>query len=100
MYHEFINRATKLKFLDENSNIMNPNYTKRQFVTVEAKDAEVKKLLEKKDLDLEEMKKRLKNQEKERQSELLKIQMEVNEVVCLLQCFCLITLFASSLKML
>lgn len=79
---------------------MNPNNTKCQFVTVEAKDAEVKKLLEKKDLDLEEMKKRLKNQEKERQSELLKIQMEVNEEVCFLQCFCLITLFASSLKML
>lgn len=60
-------------------------------MTVEAKDAEVKKLLEKKDLDLEEMKKRMKNQEKERQSELLKIQMEVSEEVCLLQCFCLIT---------
>lgn len=49
------------------------------FLTVEAQDAEVKKLLEKKDLDLEEMKKRLKNQERERQSELLKLQMEVNE---------------------
>lgn len=48
------------------------------FLTVEAQDAEVKKLLEKKDLDLEEMKKRLKNQERERQSELLKLQMEVN----------------------
>lgn len=45
---------------------------------MEAQDAEVKKLLEKKDLDLEEMKKRLKNQERERQSELLKLQMEVN----------------------
>ncbi|XP_047200344.1 coiled-coil domain-containing protein 152 [Hippoglossus stenolepis] len=43
---------------------------------VEAKDAEVKKLLEKKDLYLEEMKKRLKDQERERQSELLKLQME------------------------
>lgn len=32
-----------------------------------------------KDLDLEEMKNRLKNQEKERQSELLKLQMEVSE---------------------
>lgn len=96
---------TWLKFLDQNSNIIKPNNTKCQLVTVEAKDAEVKKLLEKKDLDLEEMKKRLKNQEKERQSELLKIQMEVSEEVCLLQCFCLITLvdyssFASSLKML
>lgn len=49
------------------------------FLTVEAKDAEVKNLLEKKDLDLEEMKKRLKDQERERQSELLKLQMEVNE---------------------
>lgn len=46
---------------------------------MEAKDAEVKNLLEKKDLDLEEMKKRLKDQERERQSELLKLQMEVNE---------------------
>ena len=46
---------------------------------MEAKDAEVKKLLEKKDLHLEEMKKRLKDQERERQSELLKLQMEVNE---------------------
>ncbi|XP_044030080.1 coiled-coil domain-containing protein 152-like [Siniperca chuatsi] len=43
---------------------------------LEAKDAEVKKLLEKKDVDLEEMKKRLKDQERERQSELLKLQME------------------------
>ncbi|XP_029693436.1 coiled-coil domain-containing protein 152 isoform X2 [Takifugu rubripes] len=42
----------------------------------ESKDAEVKKLLELKDLDLEEMKTRLKNQEKERQSELLRLQME------------------------
>lgn len=48
-------------------------------MTVEAKDAEVKNQLEKKDLDLEEMKKRLKDQERERQSELLKLQMEVNE---------------------
>lgn len=45
---------------------------------MEAKDAEVKRLLEKKDLDLEEMKKRLKDQERERQSELLNLQMEVN----------------------
>lgn len=45
---------------------------------MEAKDAEVKELLEKKDLELEEMKKRLKDQERERQSELLKLQMEVN----------------------
>lgn len=46
---------------------------------MEAKDVEVKKLLEKKDLELEEMKKRLKDQERESQSELLKLQMEVNE---------------------
>ncbi|XP_071321982.1 coiled-coil domain-containing protein 152 isoform X2 [Trachinotus anak] len=43
---------------------------------LEAKDAEVKKLLEEKDVDLEEMKKRLKDQDRERQSELLKVQME------------------------
>lgn len=47
--------------------------------TVEAKAAEAKKLLEKKDADVEEMKKRLKEQERERQSELLKLQMEVND---------------------
>lgn len=47
--------------------------------TVEAKAAEAKKLLEKKDADVEEMKKRLKEQERERQSELLKLQMEVNK---------------------
>lgn len=51
--------------------------TKFEFATVEAKTLEVKMLLEAKDLDLEEMKKRLKDQEKEKQSELLKIQMEV-----------------------
>ncbi|KAM9338388.1 coiled-coil domain-containing protein 152 [Symphorus nematophorus] len=43
---------------------------------VETKDAEVKQQLEKKDGDLEEMRKRLKEQERERQSELLKLQME------------------------
>ncbi|AWP14919.1 putative coiled-coil domain-containing protein 152 [Scophthalmus maximus] len=43
---------------------------------MEAKDAEVKELLEKKDLDLEEMEKRLRDQERERQSEILKLQME------------------------
>lgn len=48
-------------------------------LTEESKDAEVKKLLEMKDLELEEMKTRLKNQEKERQSELLQLQMEVSE---------------------
>lgn len=49
--------------------------------TVEAKAAEAKKLLEKKDADVEEMKKRLKEQERERQSELLKLQMEVNKKI-------------------
>lgn len=48
-------------------------------LTVEAKDAELKKLQEMKDLDLEEMKERLNNQEKERQSELLQLQLEVSE---------------------
>ncbi|XP_019965014.2 coiled-coil domain-containing protein 152 [Paralichthys olivaceus] len=49
---------------------------RESFNQVEAKDAEVKKHLEKKDLHLEEMKKRLREQERERQSELLKLQME------------------------
>ncbi|KAF1377249.1 hypothetical protein PFLUV_G00198720 [Perca fluviatilis] len=43
---------------------------------LEAKDAKGKNLMEKKDLDLEELRKRLKEQERERQSELLKLQME------------------------
>ncbi|KAL6097152.1 ccdc152 [Pungitius sinensis] len=46
------------------------------FHQLEAKDAEVKTQLEKKDLDLEELKRKLKEQERERQSELLKLQME------------------------
>lgn len=46
---------------------------------MEAKDAELKTLLEMKHLDLEEMKERLNNQEKERQSELLQLQLEVSE---------------------
>ncbi|XP_026153762.1 coiled-coil domain-containing protein 152 [Mastacembelus armatus] len=49
---------------------------RKGFNQLEAKDAELKKVLEKKDLELEEMKKRLKDQERERQSELLKLQME------------------------
>lgn len=56
---------------------MNSNF---EFATVEAKDLEVKMLLEAKDWDLEEMKKKLKDQEKEKQSQLLKIQMEVRRV--------------------
>nr|XP_046230773.1 coiled-coil domain-containing protein 152-like [Scatophagus argus] len=46
------------------------------FSQLEAKGAEVKKLLEKKDLELEDMKKKLKQQEREKQSEILKLQME------------------------
>ncbi|XP_074546873.1 coiled-coil domain-containing protein 152 [Halichoeres trimaculatus] len=46
------------------------------FNQLKAKDAEVQNLLEKKDVDLEEMKKKLKDQEREKQSELLKLQME------------------------
>lgn len=46
---------------------------------MEAKDAEVKELLEKRDLEVKEVKKRLKDQERERQSELLKLQMEVRQ---------------------
>lgn len=52
------------------------------FPTVEAKEAEVKKLLQDKDLELEEMSKRLKEQEREKQSELLKLQMEVDWELC------------------
>ncbi|XP_068430825.1 coiled-coil domain-containing protein 152 [Clinocottus analis] len=51
--------------------------TRREgFHQLEARDAEVKDLLENRDLDVEELKKRLKDQERERQSELLKLQME------------------------
>lgn len=46
---------------------------------MEAKDAELNEVLQKKDRELEEMKKKLKGHERERQSELLKLQMEVNE---------------------
>ncbi|XP_065821377.1 coiled-coil domain-containing protein 152 [Labrus bergylta] len=49
---------------------------RQAFNQMEAKDAELKNLLERKDLDLEEMKKKLKEQEREKQSELLKLQME------------------------
>lgn len=48
---------------------------------MEAKDAEVKMLLERQDVELEVMKKRLKEQEREKQSELLKLQVEVNEQI-------------------
>ncbi|XP_005812498.1 coiled-coil domain-containing protein 152 [Xiphophorus maculatus] len=43
---------------------------------MEAKDADVRRQLEEKHLELEEMKTRMKEQERERQSELLKMQME------------------------
>lgn len=46
---------------------------------MEAKHAEAKKLLERKDMEVEEMKNRLNEQERQRQSELLKLQMEVNQ---------------------
>ncbi|XP_032395325.1 coiled-coil domain-containing protein 152 [Etheostoma spectabile] len=49
---------------------------RKSFQQLEAKDGELKDLMEKKDLDLEELRKRLKEQERERQSELLKLQME------------------------
>ncbi|TKS84150.1 Coiled-coil domain-containing protein 152 [Collichthys lucidus] len=49
---------------------------RQSFTQLEAKDAEVKKLLEEKNLELEEMKKSLRGQERERQSEILKLQME------------------------
>ncbi|KAE8284819.1 Coiled-coil domain-containing protein 152 [Larimichthys crocea] len=49
---------------------------RQSFTQLGAKDAEVKKLLEEKNLELEEMKKRLRGQERERQSEILKLQME------------------------
>ncbi|KAM6975848.1 uncharacterized protein ccdc152 [Tautogolabrus adspersus] len=49
---------------------------RQAFNQMEAKDAELKNLLERKDLDLEEMKRKLKEQEREKQSELLKLQME------------------------
>lgn len=69
------------------------------FLTVLAKDAETKEQLEKKDLDLEEMRKRLKNQERERQAELLKLQMEVNEESNFIpNNVCLIILMHFSLK--
>lgn len=49
----------------------------RPLFPVDAKEAEMKELLQEKDLNVEEMKKKLKDQEKQRQSELLKLQMEV-----------------------
>lgn len=48
-------------------------------LAVAAKDAEVKKQLEDTHVEVEEMKKRLKEQDRERKSELLKLQMEVRK---------------------
>lgn len=56
---------------------MNVCDTGDSFLTVEAKDCEIKKLLEQKDKTLWEMEKKLKEQEREGQSELLKVHMEV-----------------------
>lgn len=56
---------------------------------MEAKDAEVKKLLEEKNVELEEMKKRLKEQEREQQSEFLKLQMDVATIIIIINnCVC------------
>lgn len=46
-------------------------------LSVEAREAELKKLLEQKDEEIEEIRRRLRDQDRERQSELLKLQMEV-----------------------
>lgn len=43
---------------------------------MEAREAELKKLLEQKDEEIEEIRRRLRDQDRERQSELLKLQME------------------------
>ncbi|XP_077354284.1 coiled-coil domain-containing protein 152 [Festucalex cinctus] len=52
---------------------------KEAFAQLQAKDAEVMKLLERKDLDMEEMNKKLKDQGKKQQGELLKLQIEFGE---------------------
>ncbi|XP_041826415.1 coiled-coil domain-containing protein 152-like [Melanotaenia boesemani] len=49
---------------------------KEALTQLEAKDRDVKKLMEEKDLDLEKLKKKLKDQERDTQSELFKLQME------------------------
>ncbi|KAM9794092.1 coiled-coil domain-containing protein 152-like isoform X2 [Syngnathus typhle] len=46
---------------------------------LQAKEVEVMRLMEQKDLDLEEMKTKLKDQERKQQSELLKLQIEFGE---------------------
>lgn len=50
-------------------------------LAAQSKDAELKRLLEMKDLDLERMKEKLDKQEKARQSELLQLQLEVSELL-------------------
>lgn len=65
-------------FLQKPAEISQDEHKSASFYSVESKDAKCKKLLEKKDVEVEAMKKKLKDQERERQSELLKLQMEVN----------------------
>ncbi|XP_061655565.1 uncharacterized protein LOC133490051 isoform X2 [Phyllopteryx taeniolatus] len=52
---------------------------KEGFSQLQAKEAEFMKLVEQKDLDLEEMSRKLKDQERKQQSELLKLQVEFGE---------------------
>lgn len=52
---------------------------------VEAKDAELKEALERKESDMAEMRRRLRDQERERQSEILKLQMEVYRLATVLK---------------
>lgn len=51
---------------------------------VEAKDAELKEALERKESDMAEMRRRMRDQERERQSEILKLQMEVYRLATVL----------------
>ncbi|XP_077593985.1 coiled-coil domain-containing protein 152 isoform X1 [Stigmatopora nigra] len=50
---------------------------KESFARIQAQEAEVKKLLGKKDLELEEMNKKMEEQERKQQSELLKLKIEL-----------------------
>jgi hypothetical protein len=52
---------------------------------VEAKDAELKEALERKESDMAEMRRRMRDQERERQSEILKLQMEVYRLATVLK---------------
>lgn len=51
---------------------------------VEAKDAELKEALERKESDMAEMRRRMRDQEREGQSEILKLQMEVYRLATVL----------------